>query len=157
MHSPFFRVCSSHLHLTRSKELNGIDFTFDFMRMVDHSFSIPIWKWCMAQSVPLPFSCSTACSPQHRVPTHPMARTAFFECRSHGKRKVVTSSNVRLPSHVSRLEDLNARLWLPEGPGVSSEEPRITNTPTVSLEKPQIPDKPGACLVVFSARVVCTW
>jgi len=111
----------------------------------------------MAQTAVSPFNCSTAWSPQPVVPTHPMAWASFLKCRSKGNRKAVTSSMVRLPSHVRRLDDLTEKPPLPDEPGVGSAEPRIPNWPEVGSEEPGIMNRPRGGWEVFGAGVACTW
>jgi hypothetical protein len=69
----------------------------------------------------------------------------------------VTSSKVRLPSYVGRLDDLTEMPRLPDKPGVGLVEPRIPNRPEVSSEEPQIPNRLGGGWEVFGAGVACTW
>jgi len=107
----------------------------------------------MAQTAASPFNYSTACSPQPVVPTHPMAWAAFLKCRSNAKAKAVTSSRVRLPSYVGRLDDLTEKPRLPDEPGVGSAEPQIPNSPEVSSEEPRIPNRPGCGMEEFGAGV----
>jgi len=67
-----------------------------------------------------------------------MAWAAFLKCRSKGRKKAVTSSKVRLPSYVRRLDDLIETPLRPDGPGVGSAEARVPKQPQVSSEEPLI-------------------
>jgi len=155
--SPFFRLSSSHSRLTRSKAWDGINLAFSIVQNMDHVMCVLIGKQCTAQTAASPFSCRTTCSPQPVVPTHPMAWVALLKCRSEAKRKAVTSSKVRLPSYIRRLDDLTEQPQLPDGPGVGSAEPRIMNEPEVGSKEPQIATGLGGGWKVVSAGVGRTW
>ena len=69
----------------------------------------------------------------------------------------MTSSKVRLPSYIRRLDDLTEQPQLPDGPGVGSAEPRIMNEPEVGSKEPQIATGLGGGWKVVSAGVGRTW
>ena len=130
--------------------LDGINLAFNSVQKVDHSMGALIGKRCMAQTAASPFNCSTPCSPQSVVPTHPMACAASLKCCSRAERKVVTMSKVCVASYVGRLDDLTEKPLLPD-------EPRIPNRPEVGSEEPRIPDRPGGGWEVFGAGVARIW
>ena len=131
--------------------LDGMNFAFNSVQKVDHLMGVLIGKRCMAQTAASPFICSTACSPQPVVPTHPMAWAAFLKCCSKAKMKAVTSSKVHLPSYVGRLDDMTEKPRLSDEPEVGSVEPRISNRPEVGKQEPRIPNRPGGGWEVFGA------
>jgi hypothetical protein len=68
----------------------------------------------------------------------------------------VTSSKVRLPSYVGRLEELTEKPRLPDEPGVGSAEPPIPNRAGIGSQEPRILNRPGGGWEVFGAGVACS-